>query len=65
MIAALSSGHPDLSDWLLLIAVVLFVLDAIASVLVLRRDDDGTAHRFTVRLVSLGLAAFALGMFVL
>lgn len=31
MLAAVSSGHPDLSDWLLLVAFIVFVLAAVLA----------------------------------
>lgn len=56
IIATLSSGHADLSDWLLLVAVVLFVLDVVLTYI--------AAKPARLALVSLGLASLALALFV-
>ena len=59
MIAVLSSGHHDLSDWLLLIAVILF---AVGFVLALANRAIGVLTATTCTLA--GLCALALALFV-
>jgi hypothetical protein len=54
----IADGHPLLSDWLFLLAVVLFVVEAVA--IVVERPAIGRGI-----LVALGLAAAALGWLVL
>ena len=63
MIATVSSGHPDLSDWLLLIAFVLFVAAWIVHVAgpitVAPKLINGLSFAFA------GLASLALAWLVL
>jgi hypothetical protein len=58
MIAALYSGHDDLSDWLLLIAAILFVL---AGMIVTTQTPD----RSKGALIPAGLALMAVALLVL
>lgn len=60
MIADVVSGHPDLSDWLLLLALVLFV---VAAVLDLARSP--LAGRWGRPLALLGAASAILAFLVL
>lgn len=58
MVAALLTGHTALADWLLLIAVVLFALDALVR-LAHRPDATGGA------LIPAGLALVAFALLAL
>lgn len=62
LLAQVSSGHPDLSDWLLLLAVVAFVLALVFNIATRR----GAQHvgSWIVDLQLLGLALLACGLFV-
>lgn len=61
MLATLSSGHHDASDWLLLIAVVLFVI-ALALALSTRAARPHWLTATTLQIA--GFIALALALFV-
>jgi hypothetical protein len=60
----IASGHVLLADWLFLLAVVLFVVEAVAIVAASRAEPARPAIGRGI-LVALGLAAVALGWLVL
>jgi len=57
MFATVSSGHVDLSDWLLLIAFIVFVIAAIVTFV--------EASIPKINLIAIGLALVSLAWFVL
>ena len=57
MIATLSSNHPDLSDWLLLIAFIVFVIAAVFQAF-------AAAVPARLHLIAIGLALLTLAFFV-
>lgn len=61
--AALVSGHGLLSDWLLLIAAVLFVLEVVAIELAARTPPSGPTIGRGI-LIGVGLALVALALLV-
>lgn len=65
----LSSGHPLLADWLLLLAGIVFAIHFVLGFIDFdEHNGDGPAmhHRaHAVRFVSLGLALLAFGLFVI